>query len=84
MLAAKRRKRDEEKAELRAERVLAKKKNRQAAKDQLLLDEVDPFLAKQVSLASPSQQFPVDSRRKLGKAAPPRKSKGSPFKKNRP
>ena len=84
LLAAKRRKRDEEKAELRAERVLAKKKNRQAAKDQLLLDEVDPFLAKQVSLASPSQQFPVDSRRKLGKAAPPRKSKGSPFKKNRP
>jgi hypothetical protein len=84
LLAAKRRKRDEEKAELKAGRILAKKKKRQAAKDQLLIDEIDPFLAKQVAEATPSQQFPVDSRRKLGKGAPPSKPQRSPFKKNRP
>jgi hypothetical protein len=84
LLAAKRRKRKEEKAELKAVKIQARKQKRQAARDRLLIDEIDPFLAQQVALATPSQQFPVDSRRKLGKAAPPRKSQGSPFKKNRP
>jgi hypothetical protein len=84
LLAAKRRKRDQEKAELKAGRSLAKKQKRQAAKDQLLVDHVDPFLARQVAEATPSQQFPVDSRRKLGHASPPKKTKGSPFKRNRP
>jgi hypothetical protein len=84
LLAVKRRKREKEKAELKAGKALAKNQKRQAAKDQLLLEEVDPFLARQVAEATPSQQFPVDSRRKLGHAAPPMKSKGSPFKRNRP
>ena len=84
LLAAKRRKRKEEKAELKADRALAKKQKRQAARDKILFDEIDPFLAQQVALATPSQQFPVDSRRKLGHAAPPKKTKGSPFKRNRP
>jgi hypothetical protein len=84
LLAAKRRKRTEERAELKAGRALAKKQKRQAARDKILFDEIDPFLAQQVALATPSQQFPVDSRRKLGHAAPPKKTKGSPFKRNRP
>jgi hypothetical protein len=84
LLAAKRRKREKEEAELKAGKAQAKNQKRQAAKNQLLLEEVDPFLARQVADATPSQQFPVDSRRKLGHAAPPKKSKGSPFKRNRP
>jgi hypothetical protein len=84
LLAAKRRKRKEEREVLKSERAIAKKRKREAQRQQLLIDEVDPFLAQQVAQATPLQQFPVDSRRRLGKAAPPRKSQGSPFKKNRP
>jgi hypothetical protein len=84
LVAAKRRKRKEEKAEKRSNRALAKKQERDAVKEQLLLDEVNPFLAQQVAEANPSQQFPADSRRKLGKGAPPKKNQQSPFRKTRP
>lgn len=84
LLAAKRRKRKEEKESLRSSRALEKKKKREATRDQLLIDEIDPILARQVAEATPTQQFPVDSRRKLGRSAPPRNSKSSPFKHNRP
>jgi hypothetical protein len=84
LLAAKRRKRKEQREAIKSERAIAKKGKREAQRQQLLIDEVDPFLAQQVAQATPLQQFPVDSRRKLGKGAPPRKLKGSPFKRNRP
>lgn len=74
----------EEKGALRATRALAKKQRREATKEQLLRDEVDPFLAQQIALAYPSQQFPNDSRRRLGKAGPPKNKQGSPFGKSRP
>jgi len=84
LLAAKRRKRKEEKAELKARKLIAKKQKRQARKDRLFIEEIDPFLAQQVAFATPLQQFPVDSRRKLGRGAPPKKTNRSPFKRNRP
>ena len=37
------------------------------------IDEIDRTLASAVAEASPLQQFPVDSRKKLGKGAPPNK-----------
>ena len=76
--------RKKEKAGQKSNRALAKKQKRDAAKEQLLLDDMDPFLAQQVADANPSQQFPADSRRKLGKGAPPKKKQGSPFRKTRP
>jgi hypothetical protein len=84
LLAAKRHKRKEQRETIKSERAFAKKGKREAQRQQLLIDEVEPFLAQQVAQATPLQQFPVDSRRKLGKGAPPRKLKGSPFKRNRP
>ena len=84
LLVAKRRKRKEERTELRARKLLAKKQKRQARKDRLFIEEIDPFLAQQVAFATPLQQFPVDSRRKLGRGAPPKKTNRSPFKRNRP
>lgn len=41
-------------------------------------------LAKQVSSSSPAQQFPADSRRKLGRGGPPTRARVSPFRKTRP
>lgn len=46
--------------------------------------DMEHLLIAQLAGATPLQQFPVDSRRKLGKAAPPKKSKGTPLRKNRP
>jgi len=68
----------------RFNKALARKKSREGSKETLIIDAVDPFLATQVAGANPSQQFPVDSRRRLGKAGPPRKKQGFPFRKNRP
>lgn len=72
---AKRGMRKEEKAVQKSSKALAKKQKRDAAKEQLLIDEMDPFLAKQVTEANPSQQFPNDSRRKIGAAAPPNRKR---------
>lgn len=70
---AKRGMRKEEKAGRRSSKALAKKQK--PANGQLLIDEIDPFLAKQVAEAHPSQQFPNDSRRKIGAAAPPNRKR---------
>jgi Na+-transporting methylmalonyl-CoA/oxaloacetate decarboxylase gamma subunit len=75
LVAAKRRKRKEERAEQRSNRALAKKQKRDAAKEQLLLDDMDLFLAQRVAEANPSQQFPNDSRRRIGAAAPPNRKR---------
>jgi len=72
---AKRGMRKEEKAGQRSSKALGKKQKRDSAKEQLLIDEMDPFLAKQVAEANPSQQFPNDSRRKIGAAAPPNRKR---------
>ena len=72
---AKRRMRKEEKVGQRSSKALGKKQRRDSAKEQLLIDEMDPFLAKQVAEANPSQQFPNDSRRKIGAAAPPNRKR---------
>jgi hypothetical protein len=72
---AKRGMRKEEKAGQRSSKALGEKQKRDSAKEQLLIDEIDPFLAKQVAEANPSQQFPNDSRRKIGAAAPPNRKR---------
>jgi hypothetical protein len=57
-----------------------RKKRKEEKKDR----QIEELLISQLSAATPLQQFPVDSRRRLGKAAPPKKSKGTPLRKNRP
>jgi hypothetical protein len=57
-----------------------RKKRKEEKKDR----EIEELLISQLSEVTPLQQFPVDSRRRLGKAAPPKKSKGTPLRKNRP
>ena len=57
-----------------------RKKRKEDKKDR----EIEELLISQLSEATPLQQFPVDSRRRLGKAAPPKKAKGNPLRKNRP
>lgn len=75
LLAAKRNRRKEEKAELKAQQLLAKRATRDAVKNQMLTDEIDPILAQQVSQATPLQQFPNDSRRRIGAGAPPNRKR---------
>ena len=75
LIVARRAKRKEQKLAQRSNRALAKQQKRDSAKQKLLMDEMDPFLAQQVSEASRSQQFPNDSRRKIGPAAPPNRKR---------
>jgi hypothetical protein len=59
--------------------ILAKRRKQKEKGTNLQVDQIDPWLAAQVSDAKVIQQFPVDSRRKLGRGAPPNKRSNSPF-----
>lgn len=62
----------------------AKRRKRSESEEPILVDDFDPFLAQQIAEATPLQQFPVDSRRKKARGAPPRNSPASLFRRNRP
>jgi hypothetical protein len=59
--------------------IAAKRRKRKEEESNLKVDQIDPWLAAQVSDATVIQQFPVDSRRRLGRGAPPNRRSNSPF-----